>query len=317
MRRTLLLIASIATLFSASPAHAASTGLGNFTVSPPKVENVQVEPGQTITGIIQLFPNGPGKDFEVEVGSVTQDQNGAYLFGAPKEDPRDVSSWITVNPDKFTSGPGNVEPINWTLKVPKNAEPGDHLGVIYVTQKGEGGPETGGARFNGRIAIRLEITVAGEILFQPVIENIGVPRLSSDKNVPITVRISNKGNVRVNLNNADARLQVDNGGEVAARYRLEGILFPGSTRVYRFTWKDAPAWGAPKAEVILDFQNKTLGKTEASQRFYLAPWRLLLAVTLATLGLMIIAIMLYRNRRKDEPSDEEVASAPNSPDADE
>jgi hypothetical protein len=241
---------------SAPPASRSGANLApklGFSVAPLSLTDIRLSPGQTITGTLQVFTYGGGRHFEVSVGEAAQGSDGAYILkrqDPDNDDPHSVANWLTATPGKFESGPGDTEPITWTVQVPDTAEPGDYVGLIYIRRLSEDNEST---RLNVEYAVRAEITVLGEVKFNPVIEQINVPSLSNGDHFDANLRLTNRGNVRLDLDNANARLEFLVDGKVRKRYRLEGLVYPDVSRVWKFTWKNPPRFARVQTRVTIDF----------------------------------------------------------------
>jgi hypothetical protein len=304
-------------LLPASPAFSAPAGAqplskdkasdsGSFTVAPLKVD-VAIAPGESATGTLRVFTQGAGERYKVELGDVTQNDNGSYNYDEPTGKPDDVSSWVEATPKTFKSGPGAVEPITWTISVPKEADPGDHLGAIYVTQVSD--PKAGEVVLQSRIAVRIELTVQGDIKFNPVINPLDAPRVASGGPIKVTGSISNEGNVRVDLREAKiAQWEVLDGDRVVEKKSLlptdetiPAVLFPGAVRPFTFSWKKPPSYGRFTVRMRLEFPKQ--GQFKESSNVSVFPYRQAGGIGVIGLGALILAItMLVRRRRSRKNS---------------
>jgi hypothetical protein len=285
---------------------AAAQARRGFTVAPLSLTDIRLSPGQTITGTLQVFTYGGGKSFEVSVGEAAQASDGSYILKRlDDKDPQSVANWIEAGPKTFESGPGDTEPINWTVSVPTDAAPGDYVGLIYIRRLSEASENT--QRVNVEYATRVEITVLGDVNFNPVIEQVGVPGLSNGDNFTANVRLTNRGNVRLDLDNANARVEFVVDGKVRKRYRLEGVIYPDVSRVWKFTWGDPPRFAHAKTRVVIDFPEQgdrpsTTVKREATS--WILPYRELFFAIFIGGALLALGLIALRNRRREDEVDE-------------
>lgn len=301
----MLLVATVATLAHV-PAASAAGEPGSFTVAPLKVQ-MDLDPGQSATGTIRVFTKEAGERYEIGVGDVTQNDDGSYNYLDVSGRPDDVSAWLAVKPASFRSGPGAVEPITWTVRVPDEADPGDHLGAVYVTQLAT--PKAGTVVLQARIAVRMEFRVRGDIDFRPQIERVTVPRLSSGGPVPVKVVVANRGNVRVDLRKAStASVRVLDGGRVLETFRLVPadkdtpvVLFPGAVRTFSFSWKHPPRFGQFTAEARIAFdEGETQADVRRSARVTVAPYRAVGGLAVIGLGALLIGGYLALGKRREQ-----------------
>lgn len=291
--------AAAALAWSATPAGAAQAAPGGFTVAPLKVQ-VDVDPGQSATGTIRVFTRTPGEAYRIEVGDVSQNDDGSYNYNEPSGKPEDVSSWLEVRPGSFTSGPGATEPVAWTVRVPTEADPGEHLGAVYVTQVAT--PRAGQVTLQARIAVRMEFTVRGDIVFRPHLERVSVPRFSSEGPIPIKLVLANDGNVRVDLRKATAaRIDVFDGSKVVATFSLVPtdpetpvVLFPNAVRTFEFAWKDPPTFGRFTARATIGFPDDD--PLRRSAPFTVVPYRQVGGIAVIGLGALLVVGYLLAGR---------------------
>jgi hypothetical protein len=285
-----------------------------FTVAPLSLTDIRLAPGQSITGTLQVFTYGGGKNFEVTVGEASQSSDGAYILKRVGKDknPLAVSNWLEATPSKFTSGPGNTEPVTWTVQVPKSAEPGDYVGVIYIKRLSDA--QATSQRLNVEYAVRTEITVLGAVKFDPVIEQLNAPTFSNGKGFGANMRLTNRGNVRLDLDNANARLEFVVNGKVRKRFRLEGVVYPKVSRVWKFDWKQAPRFAKVQTRVVIDFpaQGKRSAQTiKRTASTWVFPYQIIVfAIALLGVLLMLLLALLSRRRKRRREAEVQPATAP-------
>jgi hypothetical protein len=121
----------------------AATGEASFALRPvtydPKVPATKsyfvldLKPGQTLRDRVTVINAGgsTGTTYIYPVDATTGQTSGAVYLA--RNAPRlDVGSWITLDQSTVTLGPGERKVIGFTIHVPKNLQPGDHLGGIVA-----------------------------------------------------------------------------------------------------------------------------------------------------------------------------------------
>jgi len=133
-------------------------------IAPPVV-NLTVNPGQTTSVSIyirdvstsKLIVTGQANDF-VAAG---EDGNPKLLLTDDGNDPYSMKNWVTNLPD-LTLIPREIKAMTITLKVPQNASPGGHYGVIRFTATAPDLKDTG-VSLSASLGALLLVTVTGNI----------------------------------------------------------------------------------------------------------------------------------------------------------
>lgn len=305
MRVFVFFAAFVACTFS-SVQIATATDSG-FTVTPPKLE-IELGPGQSATGILRVVTHGTGDNYKLELGSATQNPDGSYAYNKPTGKSSDLSTWMKLSPVAFASGPGTNEPISWTISVPANADAGDHIAAIYVTQVVQ--PKAGSMAIQTRVAVGVRLRVAGDVVFAPQVSALTVPTISSNGPIRIKFSIANKGNLRLDFVQAEkAELQILKGSKVIKRFKITVLddaknrtsdeVFPGASRNFDVSWKKTPTFGQFKARVVLKFKKRPA--LTRSENFRILPYRVIIPVALVGGGGIVVGLVLVlrfiRSRR--------------------
>lgn len=99
-----------------------------MTISPVRYE-IQGNPGETLTKEMTIINNGSDtvKYYSSFANFEAQGETGSASFVTPKDD---IGTWMMT--DEFVSLiPGEQKTVAFTVKIPMNAEPGGHFGVIF------------------------------------------------------------------------------------------------------------------------------------------------------------------------------------------
>ncbi|MDQ1129037.1 hypothetical protein [Microbacterium sp. SORGH_AS_0888] len=160
----------------------------------------QAEPGQVVTDCY-LVENTGTTPQRVTVYATdafnTEDGDFALLDSAAA--PTDAGSWIALEDGsarmQFDLGPGESRPVRFTLAVPDNARPGDHVGGLIVSAQSPSNQ----ILVDRRVGTRLYTRVAGDL--QSLLSITGMtatynPSLNPfDGTTSVTLTVTNQGNV--------------------------------------------------------------------------------------------------------------------------
>ncbi|GAA4468246.1 WxL protein peptidoglycan domain-containing protein [Phytohabitans houttuyneae] len=230
--------------------------------------------------------------------------DGGFALLPASEQPKDVGSWITLPRRDYTVPVGKRVDIPFRVKVPANAEPGDHIGGLIAgateSTTNEQGQQVNVER---RIASRVYLRVDGPA--QPAAEITRVDAVYDNPLIPfgggdmtVTYQVANTGNVRFS---GKARIEVR--GPLGVRVANSEVidipeLLPDSE--IRITRKLAGVFPAGRldAQVTVNPQvdNTALSLTE-SRSMWAVPW-LLVAVPLLLVGLLLFWLLRRRRFRR-------------------
>lgn len=263
-----------------------------FKVSPTVLE-ARRQGGQAALGTIDVELKGElGRRFRVVVQDIRQLPDGSQAYEPPLGSPFSASSWISVAPAGFGGGPNRVQPVQYQVRVPPNAEPGDHLASIAVQRlPGDGGATAAPIE---AISVRLTIRVPG--LARPTAEIAGldVPSVADGGPVGIGTTVRNTGNVTLDFDRADrGRVAIIDGDERKATLPFEGQLFPGQTRRFELSWESPPLFGEFEAVASVD---AGADPVRESHGFWVIPWREVAALVLVVLAVLTVALGVRRRR---------------------
>lgn len=131
-----ILLGTSSVLAFAAGATPSAAGVGQALEIAPPILTLSANPGQTIKAQVELRDISGGKllvsnqinDF------VAAGENGVpkILTGNDKNDPFSLKNWISPLPS-FILSPEQIRTLDLYIKVPTNAAPGGHFGVIRFT----------------------------------------------------------------------------------------------------------------------------------------------------------------------------------------
>jgi len=165
---------------------------------------LDAKPGQTIKDSVRLrnLEETPIK-LKVYATDALNTISGAQDLLPATEQPKDIGTWIKFETTEVELTQLQYVDIPFTLKVPDDAEPGDHTGGIVSTAQVVGADDSGtGVDLDRRLASRVAMRVDGPLSPELTISNFGASyggswnpagRGSTD----LAYRLTNTGNVRL------------------------------------------------------------------------------------------------------------------------
>ncbi len=289
MKRPLLGLATWACTMALTTAPAEA----DFTVFPSILE-VKSAPGLAALGTIKTRLEGEGGHrFRVRVKDLRQQPDGTPVYLPPSSSPFSASSWISVTPSSFPGGPDRVQPVQYRIGVPTNAQPGDHLAALVFERLPRGLADATAAPVEA-VAARLTIEVRGRIRPRAKIVAVEAPGIADGGPVDLEALIRNTGNVTIDLDRGDGgAIEVLDGDDVKETMPLAGQIFPGSTRAFRASWDDPPLFGSFDARAEIETRGRHF---DESSGFLVIPWRKIVALVLAVTAIALL-YRAWRRRR--------------------
>jgi len=285
-----------------------------LTISPPRVE-LEADPGVTISGKMKLI-NGEESDqtfYSSFENFEAKGETGVPSFIESKED---LAGWMSTN-SQITVKKGEEVVIDYSITVPKNAEPGGHFAAIFWNTTP---PQNSQIAVGAKIGMLVLLKVSG-----PIKEGGGILEFSTKNNqkfftsLPVNFfyRFQNSGADRAK---PKGEIKIKNilgitSNKVDAN-PVEGNILPNSIRRFEMTWENSDKNYISQAEdgfilkffnnVKQEWHNFAFGRYKAdlnivygsqnipafsSVALWVFPWHLLL-ITL----IIVIAIVLLGRR---------------------
>jgi hypothetical protein len=212
----LALVLAGSSLILGAPAMAARSADGDVTwsVEPaPTAEGKRrtfqygVDPGTQITDNVVITNAGTTPaDFVIYATDAINDPDtGAFGLLAADVDPTDVGGWITLADEELTLQPGTQATVPFTLLIPSDAAPGEHIAGIVASVLTAGQNEEGAAiTLEQRVGARVYLDITGAK--EASVELAGVtssytPSLNpfAPGDLTVTFEVRNTGNQRVDV----------------------------------------------------------------------------------------------------------------------
>jgi len=250
------------------------------------------DPGGVIEDAVTLanFGNVP-LVFRIYAADVVVGDDGASTALGADAESADVGSWIDLGAEQIRVDAGSQATIPITIRVPDNAAPGDHSGVILAANAARStGPD--GQRFevDRRTGTSVRVRVTGPLFPELAVADIRTdykPALNPlGGSATVTYVVENRGNVRV-------------GGSVSASIggpfgigRQEGIatefaeLAPGERVTFTEEFTGVPALVVVATDVEIIPNTGEVASVSRRTNTLAPPIAVLLLILAAVLGLL-------------------------------
>lgn len=207
----LALVPGVAASAAPSAPHAASDGQITWSVEPVPTSagrrtrfEYEIDPGTQITDAVVIANRGETPaDFVVYATDAVNDpETGAFGLLPSDAEPSDAGAWVTAASEAISLQPGTEATVPFTVIVPSDATPGDHVAGIVAAVLTEGEQDGAAVLLEQRVGARIYLDVSGARV--PELEVTAVtsafsaswnPFAPGDLEVAYTVR--NSGNVRL------------------------------------------------------------------------------------------------------------------------
>ncbi|WP_422771446.1 WxL protein peptidoglycan domain-containing protein [Plantactinospora sp. WMMC1484] len=271
----------------------------------------KLDPGARVTDYVAVT-NHSARPLTLSLyasDAVTTPQGGFDLLPGGQR-PVDVGSWVRLTAPTLTIPSTSRMDVPFTLTVPENATPGDHVGGIVAslaatTTDGQGNQ----VAVDHRVGARIYLRVTGELRPALALEGLRVDHRASGNpfaggEIVATATIRNTGNVRLagqpmtesaglfglgrRSASGTALPEILPGGAVRTTVRLRGVA-----PLFRLTVTTTVVPAAVEGQALDPHP------AEASEEVtvWAVPWRQLLLVLLV-LGAVGALLMLRRRRRR-------------------
>jgi len=256
----------------------ASSSLG-LIVSPPLVEK-SVSPGESVSDVIKVTnPTTSVLSVSVSVKDfVAKGETGdrTFINSADNTSPYVLGKWISFD-DKFTLGANESKDIEYSVNVPKDAEPGGHYAVILFspTTNDSSTNDSSGAIIMPSVGPTLLITVNGDIKYNAKIKEFSTEKnfyLESKNKINFKTRFENNGSVHV-VPTGNIVIKNTLGKTVSTIdvNKEKSHVLSDSIRAFNSSWEKSYGFGLYKATLTLNYGD---GKTMSGDvSFWIIPWK--------------------------------------------
>lgn len=309
-----VLLASLAAclLLPASVGAIDNGGIGGKPAHPrednPRSQSIfvhELEAGESTTDGVQIM-NGTEQTKTVLVYAVDSQlaSGGAFACDQAADKPISVGTWVTMEKSEVTLAPGEKQVVSFTVSVPSDTSPGEHNGCIVMQDTArQRSSEGGGIVLSMRSAIRLAVTVPGEIKKGLAFTGTGVEAKAGQK-LLMSVNLRNSGNVSLDTK-LDVKLMYAFGTAAVSAGGSYPVL-SGSEARFNFEGQ-RPFWGgwyrlmataryndSPSASIGEGELNTSVGRSEW---VFIAPAPAAAALEGAAAGLLLVGGGIHIRRR--------------------
>jgi hypothetical protein len=313
---------------AAAAPRAASTTRVTFGIEPATAHHADtrphfdfgVTPGATLTDHVAVL-NYSAKPLSLQVYATDaiNTSNGGFGLLPAGTKPVGAGAWVTL-PKRFATvrvpaqtakAPGEVI-VPFTVKVPDNAMPGDHVGGILASLRTVGKNATGQAVvLNQRVGTRLFIRVAGTLAPKLTLSDLhasyhGTLNPVGRGSVTVSYQVNNTGNVELALSQG-----VTISGLLGAKSHVGvasvPLLLPGQslheTAHLSGVWPQFLVRAKVTAQPLAAAgdSDPRLVAVAASTRIWALPWPLIVLVVILLAAVRLA--QLARRRRRQPPAD--------------
>ncbi|MEU6380178.1 DUF916 domain-containing protein [Streptomyces sp. NPDC046909] len=292
----------------ATPSSAADNGSWSVYPAAKKVAErpyfyLSADPGRTIQDKV-VVANKTARPMTFRLYSAdayNTERDGGFAVRTVKERMRGVGVWAKPAKNRVTVPAHGKVTVPFTLKVPRDAEPGDHPGAIVALDeridRGDGSVALGVQR---AVAARVYLRVGGPTLSAISVEDVHVSHHQplvpgfGDSAATISYTLRNTGNVTLNPK-VELRATGLFGRTLLARdlVRIPSELLPGQRVKLTEPWQGAPQldWG----DVTLTASARDT-RESASASFFALPW-LMAGVLLVVVAVGVVLLVRARRAR--------------------
>ncbi len=180
-------------LFSFARTSLAATGL---TIQPIKISQT-LKPGDQSEGDI-LLTNASAKDVQVDISIqdfVPTAGTATFQFIGRAPGVTTVMDWVSINsPHTFLFKQGASEKIHYSIKTPKDAEPGSHFGVVFFKATNLSDINTS-IQVGTQVGVLVFVTIPGKFEQKGKITDLTAPAFVQHGPVNFSMSFENTGTV--------------------------------------------------------------------------------------------------------------------------
>lgn len=234
---------------------------------------------------------------------------GAFSCEQRVESRDDVGSWIKLSKNEVTLQPGTNEKVSFKITAPKRVDVGEHNGCLAFEPKDNEGEVEGNVRIRTRSAVRVAVTIPGDLKKQVDITSFNVFTKPGGEQ-EFNLSISNTGNVSADTTSA-VSLKTLIGTEVYANKGTYPVL-AGNKYDVLFNNDKNPFWGGwyiAEASIAYDRQAGSFGtenkgnlvtKYTDNKYIFVSPEPIAVAIYAGLLIVLLLVILFFIYRRHEK-----------------
>ncbi len=228
--------------------------------------------------------------------------DGSFSLLREGEPPTDVGTWVELGATQYTLEPGEQVIIPFSITVPADAAPGDHVGAIVAQKIDDPSATDGGIGVDVRVRIgaRIYVRVDGPISPSLSIESFAIqydaPGLPfSGSTAKITYVLTNTGDVRLSPAADLAVAGLFGLGEHQLARRQIPELLPGGSITIAEVVNDLKPLGRITADLSVRAVEESV-VADASITQWAIPWLMVGALGFAAVAIVVWRIVARRRR---------------------
>ncbi len=277
-------------VFAAEPT---DSGVQESILLSPTSKRYGIDAGSTKTDSLKIINDGASEFSFVMYArpySVNDESYSPDFVSDAKN--ADAYKWVQFDQPSYSIKPGQTIEVGYTIRVPNNATPGGHYGVLFAETQPSGSVNGTAIIRKKRVGAILYTTVNGDVTTSGSYKGATVPFFQFKAPLAISQRVSNEGNtdfaVKHNVVVSDLF------GNVKFRSDKEQSVLPNTTRELVNDWTN-PQWiGLYKVDQRAEFLDT---KESSSDYVLLVPIWAYLTLVLFIGGRVLYAVA-HRKRKK-------------------
>jgi hypothetical protein len=271
-----LILASLLIIFSfpyALPSYASGQGPADemgFGIAPVAVSDPSVtangyfvyklQSSERITGSVMLKnPSSIPLTIQLAAVDAMTAQAGGSAFAASEVTPEGVATWLKFAESSVTLPAGMQKPVDFTVRVPQSAGPGQYLAGIsaYVANvPPTAGADQGGTRLGASVTTQMRYVIGVQVdiegAWTPSLHVDSVALVQQPSGPFIGISMKNDGNVF--LKPYGTIVMADAAGKRVLEQPIKmGTFVAGTEVVYPVRWSGVLASGKYQVQVSLDY----------------------------------------------------------------
>ncbi len=215
--------------------------------------------------------------------------NGMIAFSRPSAgsspNMHELASWLSVPPEPIEAEAGETVDIPFTIRVPKDAEPGGHYAAIFVGTEPFSESVGGTMSVSSLLSSLILVRTTGDIVESGYIRDLSPLRVfSEEQEATLELSFVNTGNVHltprgeITITNMFGR---ERGKIIVGEDKSLGHVFPDSQRKFTFTWKGEKNFfdvGRYKVVATIVYGRDAEKTAYYTTHFWIVPWKSVLGI---------------------------------------
>ena len=280
---------------SSATANAAedTAGSAESILLTPTSKRYELDAGSSKTDALKVVNNGSSRLSFIVYARPYGVEGEVYKSNYDSEAKNaDAYKWVQFDQASFELEPGQSTDITYTIRVPKNATPGGHYGVLFAETQVSGDVNGTTIAQKKRIGAIMYAQVNGNVSTSGQFIGSSVPLFQYRAPLQIAQRVKNSGNMDFTVK--DSVRVYDVFGGLKYKYDKDAVIFPATTRSIVNDWQN-PAWiGVYRVEQKAVFLDTS--KTSSNYVILVPVWVYLTVIGL--IGARVLYAFVLRKRRK-------------------